>query len=50
MTTISVSVDIDVELNDIDTQDLIDELERRGHQLGSRFGDTLNCLRKSIKR
>ena len=34
MPTITVNVDIDVELDDIDTQDLIDELNSRGHQLG----------------
>ncbi len=32
MTQVQVTVDVDVELNVFDTQDLIDELERRGKQ------------------
>lgn len=46
MPTISVNVDVDVELDDIDTQDLIDELERRGHQLGFKESDNTELLEK----
>ncbi|WP_024873106.1 hypothetical protein [Tolumonas lignilytica] len=46
MPTISVNVDVDVELDDIDTQDLIDELERRGHQLGFKESDNNELLEK----
>jgi len=31
MKTVQVTVDVDVELSDIDTDDLIEELESRGH-------------------
>ena len=46
MPTISVNVDVDVELDDIDTQDLIDELQRRGQQLGFREIDNTELLEK----
>ena len=46
MPTITVNVDIDVELDDIDTQDLIDELNRRGHQLGFKENDNNELLEK----
>lgn len=31
MKTVQVTVDVDVELSDIDTDDLVEELESRGH-------------------
>lgn len=31
MKTVSVTVDVDVELSDIDTEDLVEGLESRGH-------------------
>lgn len=46
MPTICVNVDVDVELDDIDTQDLIDELQSRGHQLGFKESDNNELLEK----
>ena len=46
MPTITVNVDVDVELDDIDTQDLIDELNNRGHQLGFKENDNNELLEK----
>ena len=46
MPSITVNVDVDVELDDIDTQDLIDELNSRGHQLGFKENDNNELLEK----
>jgi hypothetical protein len=46
MPTICVNVDVDVELDDIDTQDLIDELQSRGHQLRFKESDNNKLLEK----
>jgi hypothetical protein len=39
MPTVYTEVEVDVELNDFDDQDLIDELERRGLDLNTKFVD-----------
>jgi hypothetical protein len=36
---VTVNVDVDVDMYDIDTDDLIEELDRRGKSLPDRFGD-----------
>ena len=46
MPTITVNIDVDVELDEIDTQDLIDELQSRGHQLGFKEIDNNELLEK----
>ncbi|GAA4493639.1 hypothetical protein [Pseudaeromonas paramecii] len=42
----TISVDVDVDLDEFDTQDLIDELERRGKELGHRGADCSELLDK----
>ena len=41
--TISTEVDVDIDLSDFDTEDLIEELERRG-SVGSEYGDGKEIL------
>lgn len=42
----TISVDVDVDLYDFDTADLIDELNRRGKEMGSRGADCSELLDK----
>lgn len=39
--TITASVEVDVELDDIDTDDMVDELERRGVAVNGDFVESL---------